>query len=195
MQKTYIQGSVTELLEQVAQFFSIADMATEFQVNQSTIHRWMNGSVEPKSFIADRLVNMLSRKMSAQDNDEKQGDFTLELSSQVQLSSIKKLIGSLIAQTLPWAEIYFLFYRFDIRIGHIIHRFPLRQILADQSVCVLVRPPFPRMVWRRKIELDAKLLRDFRMEGEFLSPVRGNGFQYGGGKPCFQDSVLRIRSL
>gem|GEM_PF-4129359 len=30
MQKTYIQGSVTELLEQVAQFFSIADMATEF---------------------------------------------------------------------------------------------------------------------------------------------------------------------
>ncbi|MBQ2205972.1 MAG: hypothetical protein II413_02065, partial [Treponema sp.] len=76
MQQTFFQGSISELLSQVTQFYSIADIATEFQVNQSTIHRWMNGSVEPKSFIADRLVNMLSRKISAQDNDERQGDFT-----------------------------------------------------------------------------------------------------------------------
>lgn len=76
MQQTFVQGSISELLSQVSQLYSIADIATEFQVNQSTIHRWMNGSVEPKSFIADRLVNMLSRKISAQDNDERQGDFT-----------------------------------------------------------------------------------------------------------------------
>ena len=76
MQQTFVQSSISELLSQVTQLYSIADIATEFQVNQSTIHRWMNGSVEPKSFIADRLVNMLSRKISAQDNDERQGDFT-----------------------------------------------------------------------------------------------------------------------
>ena len=76
MAERFVQGSVTELLEQVARFYSIADIATEFQVNQSTIHRWLNGTVEPKSFIADRLFNMLTRKISAKDNDEKDGDFT-----------------------------------------------------------------------------------------------------------------------
>lgn len=39
MPTSSIQGSVTELLEQVSQYYSIADIATEFQVNQSTIHR------------------------------------------------------------------------------------------------------------------------------------------------------------
>lgn len=72
----FYQSSVTELLEQVTQFYSIVDIATEFQVNQSTIHRWLNGSVEPKSFISDRLVNMLARKIPAQENDLKDGDFT-----------------------------------------------------------------------------------------------------------------------
>lgn len=76
MADTFIQGSVTELLEQVTRFYSISDIATEFQVNQSTVHRWLNGSVAPKKFIADLLVNMLSRRVSAQENDEKQGDFT-----------------------------------------------------------------------------------------------------------------------
>lgn len=76
MSKEFTQGSVTELLEQVSQYYSISDIATEFQVNQSTIHRWLNGSVEPKNFIADRLVNMLSRRIPAQENDAKQGDFT-----------------------------------------------------------------------------------------------------------------------
>ena len=76
MSENFIQGSVSELLEQVTRFYTIADIATEFQVNQSTVHRWINGSVEPKSFIADRLFNMLTRKISAKENDEKQGDFT-----------------------------------------------------------------------------------------------------------------------
>lgn len=76
MAEKYYQGSITELLTRVSQFYSIADIATEFQVNQSTIHRWMNGSIEPKNFIADRLVNMLTRKISAKENDEKEGDFT-----------------------------------------------------------------------------------------------------------------------
>lgn len=76
MAENYYQGSITELLTRVSQFYSIADIATEFQVNQSTIHRWMNGSIEPKNFIADRLVNMLTRKISAKENDEKEGDFT-----------------------------------------------------------------------------------------------------------------------
>lgn len=76
MSDNSIQCSVTELLEQVSRFYSAADIAAEFQVNQSTIHRWKNGSVEPKSFIADRLFNMLSRRISAKENDEKKGDFT-----------------------------------------------------------------------------------------------------------------------
>ena len=76
MQETFYQGSVSELLSRVTQLYSIADIATEFQVNQSTIHRWINGTVEPKSFVADRLFNMLTRKISAKENDEKTGDFT-----------------------------------------------------------------------------------------------------------------------
>ena len=76
MPETFYQGSVSELLSRVTQLYSIADIATEFQVNQSTIHRWINGTVEPKSFVADRLFNMLTRKISAKENDEKTGDFT-----------------------------------------------------------------------------------------------------------------------
>lgn len=76
MAENYYQGSITEMLTRVSQFYSIADIATEFQVNQSTIHRWMNGSIEPKNFIADRLVNMLTRKISAKENDNKKGEFT-----------------------------------------------------------------------------------------------------------------------
>ena len=38
MQQTFVQGSISELLSQVSQLYSIADIATEFQVNQSTIH-------------------------------------------------------------------------------------------------------------------------------------------------------------
>lgn len=76
MQESFCQGSISELLLQVSQFYSISDIATEFQVNQSTIHRWMNGTVEPKNFVADRLFNMLTRKVSAKENDKKTGEFT-----------------------------------------------------------------------------------------------------------------------
>ena len=76
MEEVFFQSSIIDLLEQVTKLYSISDIATELQVNQSTIHRWLNGSVQPKSFIADRLVNMISRKIPAQENDEKDGDFT-----------------------------------------------------------------------------------------------------------------------
>lgn len=76
MQESFYQGSISELLSQVTKFYTIADIASEFQVNQSTIHRWLNGTVEPKNFIADRLFSMLTRKISAKENDEKSGDFT-----------------------------------------------------------------------------------------------------------------------
>ena len=76
MTESYYQGSVIELLEQVAKLYSISDISTELQVNQSTIHRWLNGSVQPKAFIADRLFNMIARKIPAQENDAKKGDFT-----------------------------------------------------------------------------------------------------------------------
>ena len=71
MEEVFFQSSIIDLLEQVTKLYSISDIATELQVNQSTIHRWLNGSVQPKSFIADRLVNMISRKIPAQENDEK----------------------------------------------------------------------------------------------------------------------------
>lgn len=76
MENQFYQSSISDLLEQVTNLYSISDISTELQVNQSTIHRWLNGSVQPKSFIADRLVNMIARKIPAQENDEKQGDFT-----------------------------------------------------------------------------------------------------------------------
>ena len=76
MGESFFQSSIIDLLEQVTKLYSISDVATELQVNQSSIHRWLNGSVQPKNFIADRLVNMISRKIPAQENDEKDGDFT-----------------------------------------------------------------------------------------------------------------------
>lgn len=76
MENQFYQASISDLLEQVTNLYSISDISTELQVNQSTIHRWLNGSVQPKLFIADRLINMIARKIPAQENDEKQGDFT-----------------------------------------------------------------------------------------------------------------------
>lgn len=76
MGESFFQSSIKDLLEQVTKLYSISDISTELQVNQSTIHRWLNGSVQPKSFIADRLVNMISRKTPAQENDNREGDFT-----------------------------------------------------------------------------------------------------------------------
>ena len=76
MKEYFFQSSITDLLEQVTKLYSISDISTELQVNQSTIHRWLNGSVQPKSFIADRLVNMIARKIPAQENDAREGDFT-----------------------------------------------------------------------------------------------------------------------
>lgn len=74
--KNNIQLTINDLLEQVTQLYSVADTAAEFQVNQSTIHRWKNGTVEPKSFIADKLENMIAKKISAQENLNKTVDFT-----------------------------------------------------------------------------------------------------------------------
>ena len=76
MEVSFFQSSTTELLRQVTNLYSLFDITTELQVNQSTIHRWLNGSVQPKSFIADRLVNMIARRIPAQENDERRGDFT-----------------------------------------------------------------------------------------------------------------------
>ena len=71
MGESFFQSSIKDLLEQVTKLYSISDISTELQVNQSTIHRWLNGSVQPKSFITDRLVNMISRKIPAQENDNR----------------------------------------------------------------------------------------------------------------------------
>ena len=76
MEEHFYQSSITELLTQVTNLYSISDISTELQVNKSTIHRWLNGSIQPKSFIADRLVNMIARKVPTQENDDRLGDFT-----------------------------------------------------------------------------------------------------------------------
>ena len=76
MDEYFYQSSITELLTQVTNLYSISDISTELQVNKSTIHRWLNGSIQPKSFIADRLVNMIARKIPTQENDERLGEFT-----------------------------------------------------------------------------------------------------------------------
>lgn len=66
-------NEIQKLLEQVTQYYSILDIATELQVNQSTIHRWLNGAVEPKVFLQDRLNNMISRRCP---KESVQCDFT-----------------------------------------------------------------------------------------------------------------------
>ena len=42
MGESFFQSSIKDLLEQVTKLYSISDISTELQVNQSTIHRWLN---------------------------------------------------------------------------------------------------------------------------------------------------------
>lgn len=71
MDDLIIQSSEIELLKQASRFYSIADIAQEFQTAQSTIHRWLKGDVMPKNYIAERLHNMILRKVkiSASENE------------------------------------------------------------------------------------------------------------------------------
>jgi len=66
-----MQNSEIELLKQAARFYSITDIAQEFQTAQSTIHRWLKGEVMPRNYIAERLHNMILRKVkiSAAENE------------------------------------------------------------------------------------------------------------------------------
>jgi DNA (cytosine-5)-methyltransferase 1 len=52
------------VLAQADRFYSIAEIARECSVNQSTVHRWLNGQVELKMIYAERLYEMIRRKIS-----------------------------------------------------------------------------------------------------------------------------------
>ena len=56
-------------------------------------------------------------------------------------------------------------------------RLPLREVLAQQAVGVLVGPALPGMVEQREVALDPDLPRDLGVGCELLAPVEGDGPQ------------------
>ena len=71
-----MQNSEIELLKQAARFYSITDIAQEFQTAQSTIHRWLKGEVMPRNYIAERHHNMILRKVKSRAAENKNTLFT-----------------------------------------------------------------------------------------------------------------------
>lgn len=51
--------AVLAKLEQARRFFSIHEIARELEVNTTTIYRWIRGHSEPKTYVSDRLQNMI----------------------------------------------------------------------------------------------------------------------------------------
>lgn len=70
---TSTSTTIHEHLEQARRFYSISEIAAELEVNQTTIHRWVNGQAEPKPYVIDRLKTMVQRYLSKQ---EMEGSFT-----------------------------------------------------------------------------------------------------------------------
>src|SRR3989442_1459185 len=57
-----------------------------------------------------------------------------------------------IAEPLPWPAVQFRSNPIAIVLGEVGHALALGEILAEQAVGVLVRPPFPRVVRGREVE-------------------------------------------
>jgi len=55
--------STSSVLEQIGRFYNITEIAKECSVNPSTVHRWLNGQVEIKVIYAERMFDMIQRKL------------------------------------------------------------------------------------------------------------------------------------
>jgi DNA (cytosine-5)-methyltransferase 1 len=53
----------SSVLGQIERFYNITDIAKECSVNPSTVHRWLNGQVEPRMIYIERLHEMIQRKI------------------------------------------------------------------------------------------------------------------------------------
>jgi len=57
------QFTTSSVLEQIGRFYNIAEIAKECSVNSSTVHRWLNGQVGIKTIYAERLFDMIQKKL------------------------------------------------------------------------------------------------------------------------------------
>ena len=64
-----------------------------------------------------------------------------------------------------------------------VERAALGQDLAHDAVAVLVRPPLPRVVRLREVDLDPKRLLELLEEGELLAVVERAGLRRPGWDP------------
>jgi len=55
--------ATSSVLEQIGRFYNITEIAKECSVNPSTVHRWLNGQVELKHIYAERMFDMIQRKL------------------------------------------------------------------------------------------------------------------------------------
>ncbi len=58
---TELLTDINKTLNQVHRFYNIQEIANELDVNQATVHRWLKSQTIPKSYITDRLENMINR--------------------------------------------------------------------------------------------------------------------------------------
>lgn len=54
-------SAVLEELGQARKYFSIPEIASELEVNATTVRRWIHGRSEPKPYVSDRLQKMIQR--------------------------------------------------------------------------------------------------------------------------------------
>jgi DNA (cytosine-5)-methyltransferase 1 len=62
------------VLEQIGRFYSISEIASECRVNPSTVHRWLKGTVDLKMIYAEKLHEMIQKKVEK--NSKNSADFT-----------------------------------------------------------------------------------------------------------------------
>jgi len=56
--------NTSSILQQIERFYNITEIAKECSVNPSTVHRWLNGQVELKNIYAERMFDMIQRKIT-----------------------------------------------------------------------------------------------------------------------------------
>ena len=101
-----------------------------------------------------------------------------ELSSQVQQNRKMNFSRGFIAENLSWTVIQLILHALDSLLRNIRQILTLGEILAQQSICILICPPLPRVVRQRKVELyTAQPFRHPFMVTELAPTIRRNGFQ------------------
>ena len=101
-----------------------------------------------------------------------------ELSSQVQQNRKMNFSRGFIAENLSGTVIQLILHALDSLLRNISQVLPLGEILAQQSIWILVRSPLPRVVRQRKLELiTAQPFRHPLVVTELAPTIRRNGFQ------------------